>query len=432
MKFEKPPFVEFNIETFDKVTSTEYSDFLNKTDLRYFYWDELKYRNDLPLKTQLENWTLVKTHRKIKYQKLIFGKHIFNYYLSSYQLKELHEFDLKLIGGLKQNPILPSDRFEYFKSSILQEAISSSQVEGATTTTEVAKDMLKTGRDPKNESEQMIFNNLKAIQFINEFIEQDLNFKFIIDLHSIMTRKTEAEYCSGDFRTKEVYVTDHVDGEVAHIPPDYIEVNNLMKELCEFINNDKEFIHPIVKASILHFMIGYIHPFLDGNGRTARALFYWYLIKKDYSLINNISISKVILESRTQYDKAFLKTENDENDLNYFINYSIKNLRIAFEKLSQYRDKKTKEREKANSIAFKLIQKGLNKRQADLIGYFYMKPKNSITLKDYSEKNEIVRQTASKDIKELVKLGFVTENKRNKPIRYNLIDKTNIDTFINN
>lgn len=431
MKFEKPPIVEMNMEYFKKVTSGNYSTFLNKTDLKYYYWDELKYRENLPLKSLKENWTLVKTHRKFKYQTISFGKTNFNYYLSSYQLKDLHEFDLKLIGGLKQNPILVSEKIEYFKSSILQEAISSSQVEGAATTTEVAKDMLKSGRSPKNESEQMIFNNLKAINFINEFIEKKLDFKFIIDLHAIMTSKTEAQRCAGDFRKKEVFVTDHLDGEIAHIPPDFNEVEPMMKDLCNFINDDNEFIHPIIKASILHFMIGYIHPFLDGNGRTARALFYWFLIKKDYSLIKSISISKVILESRTQYDKAFLKTENDDNDLNYFINYSIKNLRVAFEKLATYRDKKIAERERSSIVAYKLIQKGLNKRQSDLLGYFYIKYKNSVTLKYYSEKNEIVRQTASKDIQELIKLGLVEENKKNKPIRYSLTHKDKVDEYIN-
>lgn len=430
MRFEKPPIIELEMDFLNKVTSGKYVDFLNKSDLRYFYWDELKYRDNLPLDTQLENWSLVKTHRKLKYQHIFFGKYVFKYYLSSHQLKELHEFDLKLIGGLKQNPILPSEKAEYFKSSILQEAISSSQVEGAATTTEVAKDMLKSGRSPKNESEQMIFNNLRAINFINEFIDRELDFKFIIDLHAIMTLKTEAEECAGDFRDKEVFVTDHVDGEIAHIPPDFSEVKEMINELCNFINNDKEFIHPIVKASMLHFMIGYIHPFLDGNGRTARALFYWYLIKKEYTLISSISISKVILESRIQYDKAFLKTENDENDLNYFINYSIKNLRVAFEKLSQYRDKKIAERERKSLIAYGLMQKGLNKRQSDLLGYFYIKYKNSITLKDYCENNKIVRQTASKDIKELIKLGFIKENKKNKPIRYSLNTKDSIDDYL--
>src|SRR5690606_17253471 len=132
--------------------------------------------------------------------------------------------------------------------------------------------------------------------------------------------------------TGDVFVTDHVDGEIAHTPPDALLMEKLMNHLCEFINNDGYFIHPIVKASIIHFMIGYIHPFADGNGRTARALFYWFLLRKGYTLISDISISRVILESRTQYDKAFLKTEYDDNDMNYFIAYSIKNIRVAFEK----------------------------------------------------------------------------------------------------
>lgn len=59
-----------------------------------------------------------------------------------------------------------------------------------------------------------------------------------------------------------------------------------------------------------------------------------------------------------------------------------------------------------------------------------MKSKNSITLKYYSEKHNIVRQTASKDIKELVKMGLLNENKRIKPIRYNLISKSTVDNFI--
>ncbi|MBK7956922.1 MAG: Fic family protein [Bacteroidetes bacterium] len=223
------------------------------------------------------------------------------------------------MGGLQQSPLSHADRIDFFKSSLLEEAVASSQVEGAATTTEVAKDMLKTGRNPRNESEQMIFNNLRAIQYITEFQDSNIDFKSIIELHRIMTANTEAEKYSGDYRKGEVFVTDHIDGEIAHIPPDWIEVEKLMADLCDFANNDSKFIHPIIKASMIHFMIGFIHPFKDGNGRTARALFYWYLLKKGYSLIKNISISKVILESRTQYDKAFLKTEHDDNDLNYFI-----------------------------------------------------------------------------------------------------------------
>lgn len=431
MKLEKPQSTQLHIAYLQQVWQGAFKDFIRKSEEKYYYWDDLKYKKDLPFESQLENWTLLKTYRTSKYEKIKFGSYTFNYYISEFISKNLHDFDLQLMGELQQNPIMPADSLTFLKNSLLEEAVASSQVEGAATTTEIARDMLKSGRNPRNESEQMIFNNLRAIDFISEFVDTNIDFKLIIELHQIMTAHTEAEKYSGDFRDGDVYVTDHIDGEIAHIPPDWKEVKPLMGALCAFINDEDKFLHPIIKASIIHFMIGYIHPFKDGNGRTARALFYWYLLKKGYNLVRNISISRVILESRTQYDKAFLKTEYDENDLNYFISYSIKNIRIAFEKLIQYRDKKLEERKKANLIAYELLSKGLNKRQADLIGYLYLKDQNIVILQTYAEKHQIVRQTASKDIHELIKIGLLTEDKSSKPFKYTLTNRKRITEYLN-
>lgn len=431
MKLEAPPIFNVSIEFLQRIWKGEFDAFLSKSDEKYIYWDDLKYKKDLPFEKPEDNWTLIKTYRTSKYENIEFGKYKFFYFLSPYISKKLHEFDLELMGGFNLNPILPSEKIEFLKNSLLEEAVASSQVEGAATTTEVAKEMLESGRNPRNESEQMIFNNLRAIKYISEYKKDDLDFRLILELHEIMTASTEAEKYSGDFRKGEVFVTDHIDGEIAHIPPHWTEVETLMKELCEFINDERKFIHPIIKASIIHFMIGFIHPFKDGNGRTARALFYWLLLKKGYSLVENISISRVILESRIQYDKAFLKTENDGNDLNYFISYSIKNIRIAFEKLVHYRDRKSEERRKANLISYELLDKGLNKRQADLVGGLYLDHKLKVTLNQYAKKHEIVRQTASKDLNELIKLGLLMEDKRNKPYSFNLKNRKFIDEFLN-
>lgn len=430
MKLESPPYFKLKPELLEQIWQGDFESYLNKSDERYFYFDDIKYHKDSPFKNPEDNWNLIKTYRTTKYEYLTFANHKFGYYISPFISKNLHDFDLKLMGGLQKNPILPSDRLEFFKNSLLEEAVASSQVEGASTTTEVAREMLKSGRVPRNESEQMIFNNLRAIEYISEFVEPPIDFKIIIELHRIMTADTDAEKYSGDFRKGEVFVTDHVDGEIAHIPPDWKEVEPLMDELCKFINNEDKFIHPIIKASIIHFMIGYVHPFKDGNGRTARALFYWFLLRKGYVLVKNISISRVILESRTQYDKAFLKTEKDNNDLNYFIAYSIKNIRIAFDKLLSYRDKKLEERKKANLIAYELLDKGLNKRQSDVIGYLYLKSKSTITMNSYSQKHDIVRQTASKDLSELIKLGLLKEDKSTKPYQYTLKSREEIEQIV--
>jgi Fic family protein len=276
----------------------------------------------------------------------------------------------------------------------------------------------------------MIFNNLRGIRFIDEEMGTPLDTKFIIDIHRIMTANTSAESCAGSFRDGIIYVQDHVDGEIAHTPPSHEIVGEMMDQLFEFANQDQDFIHPIVKASIIHFMIGFIHPFKDGNGRTARALFYWYLLKKDYTLIKNISISRAILDSRIQYDKAFLKTESDDNDLTYFIMYSIKSLRVAFESLVRYRDSKKEEREKSGIIAYKLIGKGLNKRQADLIGYLYTKKSNGVNISSYSDKHEIVRQTARKDLNDLIKMELIEEEKIGRNVLFKLISQEKVDSFL--
>ena len=437
MKFENPPSIDTEHLLFDDdqlikdYFSKKFEGFFKSIDSRYLYWDEVKYRKDLPFDA-VKSWALIKLNRRSNFKQLSFGKFEFKYSLTESIQKSLHEFDLKLVGGLYKSPITNFDKSEYLKNSLLEEAIASSQIEGAATTTKVAWDMLKTGRTPRNESEQMIFNNLRGIRFIDEELSNSLDIKFIIDLHEIMAAKTSAEDCAGSFREDEIYVQDHIDGEIAHTPPNHELVNDLMEQLCQFANDDKDFVHPIVKAAIIHFMIGFIHPFMDGNGRTARALFYWYLIKHDYTLIKNISISRAILDSRIQYDKAFLKTEHDENDLTYFIMYSIKSLRVAFESLIQYRDKKKEERDKSNLIAYKLIEKGLHKRQADLVGYLYAKDSNRVNITAYSNKHDVVRQTARKDLSDLVKLGIIEEEKDGRNILFKVVSQEKVDSYLDN
>ncbi|MDC1105384.1 Fic family protein [Prolixibacteraceae bacterium] len=432
MKLEKPPKTGNLNDLHESYINRKYADFLKITDEKYPYWDDLKYKKGLPFEDPLKVWSLIKLHRRLNYHALTFGHTEFNFFLTEDIQRSIHEFDLKLIGGLYQHPITPYDEIEYLKSSILEEAIASSQMEGAATTTKVAIDMLKSGREPRGESEQMIFNNLRGINFIKEELDSPIDFKFIIELHQIMTANTKAEYCSGNFRNEQIYVQDYIDGEIAHTPPTSDEVENYMADLVSFVNEEDDFIHPIIKASIIHFIFAYIHPFMDGNGRTARALFYWYLMKKDYSLMKAISISRTILDSRIQYDKAFLKTEYDENDMTYFINYSIKTLKLAFEKLIHYRDKKKKEQEAAELIAYKLIKKGLSTRQADLVAYLYTEEDRHITMTTFGDKHQIVRQTARRDLNELITIGLIEEKKSGREIFFTLKSHKAVEKYIKN
>lgn len=336
------------------------------------------------------------------------------------------------MGNLKSNSLAPFDQLSFLKNSLLEEAIASSQLEGAATTTNVAKELIKSGRKPHSESEQMILNNYRAIKEIETKTDQPLSLELILEIHELMTTQTEANQYSGKIRETDVFIKDHLDGEIAFQAPNSTEIPDLLDDLIFFINNESKFLHPIIKASILHFLVGYIHPFGDGNGRTARALFYWYLIKKGYVLLKHISISKAILESRTSYDKAFLKTEHDDNDLTYFILYSLKSLRVAFEKLLNYAEKKKEE-----AVLFKknvqlFYQKGFNLRQSDLLGYLSIKNDAKIDIKSYSERHDIVRQTAGKDLQELEAKNLIIKQKNGKTYIFKLKTKDNLNQYLEN
>lgn len=139
----------------------------------------------------------------------------------------------------------------------------------------------------------MILNNYKTIQYISENKKEEITKERLFEIHKLVTENTLESENVGVFRnSNDVKVMNQITGEIVHNPPPFSELESLMNSFCFFFNeNPKEnFIHPIVKASILHFLIGYIHPFVDGNGRTARALFYWYLLKK-WILAHRISFN---------------------------------------------------------------------------------------------------------------------------------------------
>jgi Fic family protein len=280
-------------------------------------------------------------------------------------------------------------------------------IEGATTTRVKAKDMLRKNKKPKNKSEQMILNNYKTIQYISEHQDEDISIEKLYEIHRLVTENTLEKEDVGVFRNNnEINVVNELTGEIVHTPPDFEELDDLMKSFCEFFNNNpkEDFIHPIVKGSILHFLIGYIHPFVDGNGRTARAIFYWYLLKNGYWLTEYLSISRVIMKTKVQYEKAYIYTEIDDMDVTYFIHYQVKVLLRAFEELKTYVAKKKKEQSKLLKY---LKLKNINERQAVILQLIEEDNDRFFTVKEIENRFSITNQTARTDVEELVKRGFL-------------------------
>jgi len=320
------------------------------TDSKYRHWNDIIHLDPPGGLTHEEWWTSIKMTRTASYQSVPLhgtsGRQS-QFLLTEVIAEQMHHIDLGA-GGLigVPDPITnPDTRDQYYISSLMEEAITSSQLEGATTTREIAKDTIRAARPPQDRDERMILNNYHTMQRIGTLKGQPLTKEMIFELHRIVTEETlENPSAAGRFRSadEEIVVQD-IEGRVYHTPPPASELDARMTAMCRFANAETPagFVHPVLRSIILHFWLAYDHPFVDGNGRTARALFYWSMLHRGYWLCEFISISRVILQARVKYTRAFLYTETDGNDLTYFLLYHIEVLRRAVEELHHYITRRT-------------------------------------------------------------------------------------------
>ena len=298
----------------------------------------------------------------------------------------------------------------YLINSLIEEAINSSQLEGATTTRRVAKEMIRTGRKPKDHSEKMIINNHTAMMFIRDLKEDELTPSIIFELHKILTDGTLEEgdeEKAGVFRTAEDDIcVFSKDDDLLHIPPKASDLESRLQMICDFANkvgeDDSVYLPPIIRGIIIHFMIGYDHPFVDSNGRTARALFYWLMVKEGYWLMEYISISRVIKKAPAKYMYAYLHTETDENDMTYFIIHQLGVIKEAVNDLHSYLIAKANQQKEAEGALENSSLKGkLNFRQLSILRNALKNPGAEYTIKSHKSSHGVTYQTARTDLLKL-------------------------------
>ena len=401
-----------------KNVDAELAPIINKINTNYEYWDKVKYKSLPKDYTPQMLWTFVKASR-IRGMISVWDKYGINLCITNQMQRMCHDFDMKF-GGFWESDTDPqsSEKKYYLSSSLMEEAIYSSKMEGASTTRVVAKEMLRKRKSPQNKAQQMIVNNYTTIQYVVEHKDEPLTEEGLLYIHKLMTEKTlDNPENAGRFRTNnDVVVANTVEGDIVHTPPTFEEIPEFVTTLCDFFNNDNQttFIHPIIKGIIIHFMVAYMHPFVDGNGRTARALFYWYMLKENYKLTEYMSISRVIAKSKTSYEKSFRYTENDGNDMGYFVAYNLRALEISFQQLRDYIQ--GKQREKKAATAF-MKSGNINQRQALVLQWLTEEPDAIFTVKNLQEHFSVSSMTARKDLSELVQQGYLEEIAINKVTR---------------
>jgi len=384
---------------------------------QYLPWDKLRFKNPPGDLTHEEWWFAIRLARRSVQRPIDALRdqdgRAFSYALPDEVLAGIDEITRDASGNItiSEQVTNPASRDRYVVNSLIEEAITSSQLEGAATTRQVAKDMLRNGREPRDRSERMIFNNFHAMQRITELRDEPMTPELICEIHRIVTEGT-LDHPENAGRLQEddgdrIAVWDEF-GKLLHQPPPVAELPERMRRLCEFANGggSDHYMPPVLRAIAVHFTVGYDHYFEDGNGRTARALFYWTMLRNGYWLTEFLTISRILKQAPAQYGRSYLLTEQDDGDLTHFFIYHLHVINRAIRDLHEYLADKAAQLREMNR-AIQAVPGEYNHRQLAILEHAVKEPNASFTTRSHARSHYISGETARHDLMDLESRGLL-------------------------
>lgn len=385
----------------------------------YLHWDDVQARAAPSNMSREEWWLLAKTARQSARQSVPLKDKKgteFSFSLAPEMFEALHHIDQRCAGNIAMPDHVSksagnsSIQTRYKITTLMEEAVTSSLLEGAAVTREKARDLLRSGRRPRDKGERMIVNNYITMQHLQKIRDRPLTPELVLEIHAMISRDAlDKPDAAGRLRRSDepIEVGDDEDN-VFHVPPAATQLQERLAAMCDFANSQElqGYLHPVIRAVILHFWLAYDHPFVDGNGRTARALFYWAMLRGGFWLFEFISISQSLLRSPEDYYRAFLLTESDDNDLNYFIIHQMRCIEESIQNLHDYLARKSSEvrihQENLRQAAW------LNHRQKALLSHALENSTNGhYTFDSHQRSHGISAMTARSDLLALEKKGFL-------------------------
>jgi Fic family protein len=382
---------------------------------RYLHWDDMRNRTPPDGLNHSEWWLATKYARQVLHRKVPLHATSGDPFVfaNTDSVQELvHKIDQRASGEIVADALVTNLRSSnrYVISSLVEEAITSSQLEGASTTRAVAKELLATGRRPRDRSEQMIVNNYAAMQYAQDLSDRDLTIDDVLSLHRIVTSDTLDDPADagrlqrpGDDRIEVRWSDD----TLLHKPPRAEDLPARLEAMVKFANGQdiEGFMHPVVRAVLLHFWLAYDHPFVDGNGRVARALFYWCMLREGYWLARYLSVSSILRKAPSKYARSYLLTETDANDLTYFLLFQLGVIERSIDELHAYLARKIAESRELDQLMHGSSL--LNERQRVIVADALKDPAEPFTIAGQSRRHRVTYQTARTDLLGLEQLQLM-------------------------
>ena len=394
---------------------------LSKYLLNYYTKEEVSYR--LPSTIRLnEFWTELVKFRQAKAEFLPFKDQtgrLFWFVLTPKLQEYLHQVDSRGKDSL-YSVVKDEIKTELAEQALIEEAMFSSVIEGAFSTIARARELIVEGKEPKDTSDQMVANNGRVMRHVLEQREAPCSIELMHAVQRMVTEKTlENEADAGRFRDGPVYVVNQRHQTIYEAPLAET-VQSSMEALVDWINEAEQqpFIHPILRAAIIHTYLVYVHPYVDGNGRSARAMFYWYLLKHHYEFFRYFSISSIIQETRQRYYKVLKDMEDYGADATYVLLYMAESVVRAIEVILQ----RITERYRRDILFANIRERQiiLSDRQTRFLKSLTVSKEKRGTIAKYQKDFKVVYETARRDLAQLETLGILARSKQSRQFIYTL------------
>ena len=271
----------------------------------------------------------------------------------------------------------------------------------------------------------MLINNYEALTWIKNNSSSEVTLDLILKINQIVTKNTldevDEKYC-GKFRDDRIFVRNRLNN-IVHEGIEYSKIENSLNEGIDIVTKHPRYIHPILRGIILHYLVAYIHPFFDGNGRTARTLFYFKSIKHNLKFVELLSISAHLKNTGNQYERSFETVKSHEWDLTYFMNYCLESLLEAL---------KVVEGKINNLLKIHLLKNEFNfsDNQIRLLQKLYLSKYRPINIEKYAQDISKSREIARQELKALVEHKFMKEKKEGKKYVYLIESKFLRETIV--
>jgi Fic family protein len=370
---------------------------------KYMYFDDLK---KWPTEFSKEKfWALVKSQRKFSSQPIV----PVNFNDQNFRLSHVfaHQEVLHLIDSGKFAPtgnLTKKQLKEFANKALISECIYSAAIEDDQIKPASAKKTLLEATPNKTKQDEFVKQTQKNLQSLYE----------LKILSPVLLKNLFGELRAEDDRFVQSPSNKKM---VCYIAPTTAVFEKQFDELIKFANNSTKhkFIHPVMKAIILHFWALILKPFANNNGIFARGLYYWYLQNNGYEGLALLPLSENIKGNLTGYSKAISAAAQDDNDFTYFASFIFEMLQTSANNFTQ-----TTKGKSANVVATIIAKTGLNQRQGALL-FDLAKFKYARTnFTSYMKENSITRKTAADDLKFLEKNGYLTAQKVGKNVFYTL------------